>query len=324
MISLETPSPAAKKSKFSTLNVTRSRSNLALNKSHTGKCLPVYTTQAPLEVISFFYRLGREANEQKQSMGRVNLADDTPLPEPLRKIWSSRLAMDIGSISLPSTLPISPSHSAGELEDYEVMSNTWNFDDEDESNGTPSFLLKDASDGLLFEQFCSSDEKMDSHNNSECEPININFSNKPSRARANSTDYAYSEANEESRIGVARLKSPTAMRNFLTREQVEDDKLLSIAKDRLNKGRQNHIVSKLMLNVREIRYERQKDNFVKTCLRYNSLFNSPTSRPKASSVSERHMRVGPKDTSSPCKPSLEELKDDQFFLYDDASLSRYV
>jgi len=42
----------------------------------------LYTTTAPLEIISFFYRIGREARELDSSMS-LNLPDDTPVPDPL-------------------------------------------------------------------------------------------------------------------------------------------------------------------------------------------------------------------------------------------------
>jgi len=42
----------------------------------------LYTTTAPLEIISFFYRIGREARELDSSTS-LHLPDDTPIPEPL-------------------------------------------------------------------------------------------------------------------------------------------------------------------------------------------------------------------------------------------------
>jgi len=285
-----------------------------MKKNYPDKYLPVYTTQAPLEIISFFDHMWHEANEQKQSSVSLRSAFDSTLPEPLLKIWSSRLA-EVDAISLIN-LPDCP-----RVKDYEILSNSPNFEDEHKQLISPSFSSKETSDIFLFEQCSFADIDVDSYEDSQYESLNIDFPIKPSRIRANSTDYAYSEANEASRAVVASLKTTKAVRNFLKEEEQKENEPLRLARDELKEGRQNLIVSKPKLNIRDKRHEQQKDSLVKTSQRDSSMFNSRTLRPKAYSANSRHMGVSPKATSGPSKSSLEEFKIDRIFL---SALSRYI
>jgi len=61
-----------------------SSSNMeCIRKSRRVKTL--YTTQAPIELISFFYRISREAREQGSATSLKYLPDDTPIPEPISR-----------------------------------------------------------------------------------------------------------------------------------------------------------------------------------------------------------------------------------------------
>jgi len=321
MISSGSLCSTAKKSRSSNLIATRERSNTAPKKKYpdTGKCLPIYTTQAPLEVISFFYRLGHEANDQKQSSVSSRSAFDSPLPEPLRKLFSSRLA-EMVTTSLIS-LPVSPSYSEGEMKDYETVSNSSYFEDENKVLVSPPFFSEKTSDILLFEQCYSADIDMDSYEDSRYESSNIDFPINRSRTRAKSTDYAYSEANEASRAVVASIKTTKGLRKFLNEEQQGEKKVLFSAKDKLSKGRQNHILSKPILNIREKQYQRQEDTLAKINQRDDSVFNSQSLRPKAYSANPKHMGVSLTATSGRSESSLEEFKVDNFSL---TALSGYI
>merc|ERR1712060_183767 len=162
---------------------------------------------------------------------------------------------------------------------------------------------------------------IDSYEDSQYESLNIDFAVKRSHIRANSTDYAYSEANDASRAVVASLKTTKALRNFLKNEEQKENNLLRLAKDELNKGRQNLTMSKPKLNIRDKRYEHQKDSLVKICQTDNSVFNSQSLRPKDYSANGRQMGVSPKAASGLSKSSLEEFKIGRFFL---SVLSRYI
>jgi len=258
------------------------------------KCLPVYTTKAPLEVVSFLYRLGCEASEQKQSSKSLRSVFDCSLPEPLLRVWSSRMA---------EVVPVTPSSSVREVKDWNTVYSSSNFEDEEKLLVVPSGMSEETSDVFLFEQCYSADIEMHSSEDSQYEDFNIDFAIKSCRKRAKSTDYAYSEANEASRAVVASLKTTAGLQTFLRNEKPEQNLLLRFAKDQLSEGRHNRIASKPMLNTREKRYQEEKDNLVRICQKRNSPLYNPSARPKG------------------YKSSLEDFTVDQFVL---SALSGYI
>merc|ERR1719357_2400618 len=95
--------------------------------------VPISTIQAPLEVISFFYRLWQEVDEQKQSRTAF-LPDDTPIPDPIRLLSSS--------LGTPH-LQMSSSNSFGDVRDFGRISRSWFLDDEGNAAGSLPLLFTD-------------------------------------------------------------------------------------------------------------------------------------------------------------------------------------
>jgi len=253
-----------------------------------------HTITAPLEVISFYYRLGRETS--RQSIGKSNLPDDLAIPPVLYHLSSTCSTLDFG-------------------DGDSVMS--WYSDDREPSE---SVFLKGTRSEIRFEKPLL-DEKIDWCEVNHKNLSDIKFQRKPKKQRANSLDFAYSEANEASRIRVALLKSPKAIENILLNEKEEDSTILRAVKEQLEKGRKRIIYSKPILNMREIRYERQKDHFAKIYLKKNRLRKHKFIRAKTSRNDNIHHRAKSKQILLPC--SLEKLMDADVCLYDDLSLGEY-
>jgi len=254
-----------------------------------------HTITAPVEVISFFYRLGREARE-RQSSGKANLPDDLAIPPTLYQLSSTCSTMDFGDCD-------------------SVMS--WYSDDRETSEPV---IFAGARPEFRFGQ-SSLDEKTDWSEVNFKNLSDLKFQRKPKKQRANSLDFAYSEANEASRIRVALLKSPKAIEDILREEKEEDNTILKAVKDQLEKGRQRIIYSKPILNRREVRYERQKDHFAKIYLKKNRLRKNRIIRAKTSRNDNIHQRAKSKQIILPC--ALEKLMDADVCLYDDLALEEY-
>merc|ERR1712060_508826 len=141
------------------------------------------------------------------------------------------------------------------------------------------------------------------------------------RKRANSSDFAFSEANEVSRISVSMLKSSKAIGNYWQEEKKEEHGALQDAEKQLKNGRQSIIYSKPMLNTREKRYARQKDRLTKKYAKQNSLLKAALLRAKTSIIGGgMHRRAS---TELPSIPSLEELKEVDLYFYDDEYLENH-
>jgi len=251
-----------------------------------------HTITAPVEVISFFYRLGRE----RLSSGKANLPDDLAIPPALYQLSSTCSTIDFG--------------------DNESMF-SWYSDDKD---ALEPVIFTGARSDFRFEQ-PSQDEKIDWSEVNHKNLSDIKFKRKPKKQRANSLDFAYSEANEASRIHVALLKSPKAIENILLEEKKEDSAILKAVKAQLEKGRRRIIYSKPILNMREVRYESQKDHFAKIYLKKNRLRKNKLIRAKTSRNDNIHHRAKSKHIILPC--ALEALMDADLCLYDDLSLGEH-
>jgi len=294
MASLSTPSSLPEPSSYSFL----SASFMTPKKKIRRRKVPIITIQAPLEVVSFFYRLWQEADEQKQSRTAF-MPDDTPIPDPLRLLSSS--------LGTPH-FQMSSSHSFGEVRDFERISRSWFLDDEGNAAGSLPLLFSDTrSDLRNDEQFL--DEKLDIVESSKQGSFNNNSPMIRRKMRAYSTDFAYSEANEVSRIDVDMLKSPQAREKFVLEEKKEELPLIHIAKVRLKTGGRGIIFSKPMLKRKEKRYKRQKDDFAKTYLMQNRLLKSTVLQQKAATTSHRRAF-----STVPSVPMLEELNEEELYI----------
>jgi len=271
------------------LSTTRSKKKKTRKRSQ-------HTIQAPVEVISFFYRLGREAREQRQSFGKSNLPDDLEIPPVLYQLSSTCSTIDFGDCD-------------------SVVS--WYSDDREIPEPV---MLQGTRSEFRFEQ-SSLDEKRDWSEVNYKNLSDVKFQRKPKKQRANSLDFAYSEANEASRIRVALLTSPKAIENILLDEKQEDSTILKAVKEQLEKGRRRIIYSKPILNRREVRYERQKDHFAKIYLKKNRLRKNRLIRAKTSRRDNIHHRAKSKQIFLPC--ALEKLMDADVCLYDDLSMGEY-
>lgn len=290
-------------------------------KKSKSKSRPLYTIQAPLEVISFFYRLGREADDQKQMSGNLELPDDTPIPDPILNFYTSKTGtLDLIGSPVPNR-QLSASYSVGEVTDFERMGSvSWLNDDEGTGVDGPLRIVSTRSDHRINEKISTVDEKIDSGESSKQSIFKMKSWTKPRIARANSSDFAYSEANEVSRISVSMLKSSKAIGNYWHAEKKEDNSALKTAEKQLKNGRQSIIYSKPMLNTREKRYERQKDRLTKKYAKQSSLLKAALLRAKTRIISGMHRRAS---TELPSIPILEELKEVDLYFYDDEHLENH-
>jgi len=294
MASLSTPSSLLEPSSYSFL----SASYMTPKKKIRRRKVPISTIQAPLEVVSFFYRLWQEADEQKQSRTAF-MPDDTPIPDPIRLLSSS--------LGTPH-FQMSSSHSFGEVRDFGRISRLWFLDDDGNAAGSLPLLFTDTcSDLRNDEQFF--DEKFDLVESSKQGLCNIKSPKIRRKKRAYSTDFAYSEANEVSRIDVDMLKSPQAREKFVVEEKKEELPLIHIAKIRLKTGGRGIIFSKQMLKRKEKRYQLQKDEFAKTYLKQNRFLKGTVLQQKAASISHRRAF-----STVPSVPMLEELNEEDLYI----------
>jgi len=258
-----------------------------------------HTITAPVEVISFFYRLGREARERRAS-GKANLPEDLAIPPGLyHQISSSCSTIDFGDCE-------------------SVVS--WYSDDREREKSENAVILTGTRSDFRFDQLCE-DENIDWGEVHHKKLSDIKLQRKKKKQRANSLDFAYSEANEASRIRVALLKSPKAIENILLEEKKEDSTILRAVKEQLEKGRQRIIYSKPILNMREVRYERQKDHFAKIYLKKNRLRKNILIRAKTSRNDNIHARANSKQIILPCP--IGKLMDADVCLYDDLSFGEF-
>jgi len=224
------------------------------------------------------------------------LPDDTPIPDPIRLISSS---------TGTSHIRMSSSHSLGDIRDFERISISWFLDDEGSAGTLPLLLTDTGSDLPTDEQY--SDEKLDVLESSKLGSFNIKSTKKPSKKRAHSTDFAYSEANEVSRIDVAMLKSPRAREKFVLEEKKEERPLINIIKVHMKSGGRGIIFSKPMLKRKENRYKRQKDDFAATYLKPSRLLKGTVLQQKTASTTHRRAF-----STVPSVPMLKELNEEEF------------
>lgn len=229
----------------------------------------LYTTTAPLEIISLFYRMGREAKEDKRS-SELSLPDDTPIPDPVYKYTLSR----VGTPEAYCSSLCSPAKSVNDSPytykpkkdstihdlaalDLEMMNSaSWGFDD-DEVNE----LLVDRSPSAVLVQ--NGDHYGESSSTTLLTPsplLEETISKTLKKPKVNSTDFAYAEANEATRINIAELGSPEDIGKYLSSDKKEDEEIpfLRLMKDQLSAGRPKVVSSKPLLNSRLKKYERNK------------------------------------------------------------------
>jgi len=261
--------------------------------------VPISTVKAPFEVSSFLYRLLQDVDEEKQPRTSLVL-DDTALPDPIRLISSS---LETPHFQRPS------SYSRREVPDFERISRSWFLEDEGTIRASMPLLITDT--GSIMRSDESSDEKVDVLESSREVSFNVESPKKLRKKRAHSTDFAYSEANEVSRIDVGMLKSPKARVKFVLEEKKEEMPLTHFAKVHLERGRQGVIFSDRMLKRKEKRYKRQKDDFAATYFKQNRLLKGTVLQQKAARTKARKHRKA--FSAVPTVPMLEELKEDDIY-----------
>merc|ERR1711920_609692 len=160
---------------------------------------------------------------------------------------------------------------------------SWCNDDAITGVDGPLRIVSTRLDHRINAKVSTVDEKIDSAEPSQQSLFKMKSWTKP-RKRANSSDFAFSEANEVSRISVSMLKSSKAIGNYWQEEKKEENSALQDAEKQLKNGRQSIIYSKPMLNTREKRYARQKDRLTKKYAKQNSLLKAALLRAKTSII----------------------------------------
>jgi len=245
-----------------------------------------YTANAPRELINLLYKLGQEAKKRNKFNFKY-LPDDLPIPSPLP--WDCSIG-SFGSLTGSSSdfyttrTNIVSSYS---LLNGSFLSNWLSLERIDGSfrQSLPSMdNRKWHSDSSSYKDKESVSEirLMDVHSSSSGELKRDEFSDdgrslrdqaismpaekavgklqkrdfypkKHKKMRSNSTDFAFSEANEASRIEMSAVTSPKAAKEFLIpeeRKEKEDDVesiIMHIMKNHLRCGRRRKIISQSML-----------------------------------------------------------------------------
>jgi len=284
-------------------------------KSNATKPLPVhrrkkkkerrtlYTTTAPLEIISFFYRMGREVNEEKKSALTLQLPDDTPIPDPGCSYKLSRMGSTDSYCDSPCSLLSVPnknlSYKCNKVEsspmhnlpppDLEVMdSSSWFVDDDGDEltvDGSPSVLFHNSQ--LSSNEF-PEDSSISSHKKSTNSGGCRSIEQKKSRigeCRSNSSDCVYSEGNEALRINIAEFKSPEEGECLTTEEKGDGERsFLKLTKDKLSTGLLSTAPSKTHLNSRLKTYERHNGKLSRISWKKNSFVTGALIRAATSST----------------------------------------
>jgi len=275
----------------------------ACRKSQRVKTL--YTSQAPIEIISFFYRLGREAIERGSSSSFSWLPEDTPLPEPLQYERSLMLAFS-DSVSYDMELK-TPSHSLSDLSNriksvshMQILQRSLSFLGQSMSqlssetsvlfkatgkrSRNPSSITLDEDDiKILADESAEmnlkltpkmrishsaraldsvvEDQSTDTFSNlsllglgrahrsflSKRQKKYTLYTSVKRNRRCNSSDFAFSEANEISQVNVSTISSPNEAKKFLTHGEKEvRDPFMNMLKTHLNNGNDKKLVSKSM------------------------------------------------------------------------------
>jgi len=270
----------------------------------------LYTTTAPLEIISFFYRMGREANEEKKSAHTLLLPDDTPIPDPVCSYKRSRMeptdsyrgspcfSLSLGKNSPYKCLSVdnSPMHNLSAL-DLEVLDSSSEFVDDDvdeffvdESlDGSPSVLLRKRQ---LSRNEVPEESFMFSHktNLKNSKPRSIKKQKwRIGKCRKNSTDYAYSDENDAFRINIAEFQSP-GEGELLSGEEKGDGEIpfLNLTKDEQGTGLFSPASPKTHLNSRLKTYERHKGKPLKISWKENSFVTGALIRAATSDRAKRN------------------------------------
>jgi len=277
----------------------------------------LYTTTAPLEIISLFYRMGREFNEEKKSPLTLQLPDDTPIPDPVYRYKLSRMGPTDSYCDSPRslwsppnknssnkchTVETSPVHNLSPP-DLEVMDSSSWFDDDDGDelivDGSPSVLFHNSQ--LSSNEF-PEDSSISSHKkslNSDKKSLNSgsrrSIEQKNSRigeCRSTSSDCVYSDGNDALKINIAEFKSPEEG-ECLSGEEKGDGELpfLKLTKDKLSTGLLSTASSKTHLNSRFKTYERHNGKLSRISWKKNSFATGALIRAATSETG----KLSPKD-----------------------------
>jgi len=118
------------------------------------------------------------------------------------------------------------------------------------------------------------------------------------KMRSNSTDFAFSEANEASRIEMSTATSPKAIKEFLISQENEDKEddveslLMRFMKNQLRCGRRRRVISQSMLKKSVKRHEQRRRQLARIHLK-------PTETLRNATKQDYDLKVKPKRTYPP-------------------------
>jgi len=269
----------------------------------------LYTTTAPLEIISFFYRLGREGKEEKKSPLSPQLPDDTPIPDPVFSYKLSRLGSTDSYCGSPCslcshhgknssyksyTVESSPEHNFSPLDLEVTDSSSWFADDGSDE------LIVEESPSVLFHKRQFSSNELPEDPPVSCHKKSLNSGRPRSieqkmsligECKSNSSDCVYSQRNEAFRIKIAGFKSPEE--ECLVGEEKGDGELacLTFTKHQLSTGLLSTASSKTHLNSRLKTCERPNGRLSRITWKKNSFVTGALIRAATSGS----VKLSPKD-----------------------------
>jgi len=278
-------------------------SNLSTPHYRSKNVSAFYTVEAPRELISFLYKLGHDAKKRK-SINSNHLPEDLPIPDGFswdRSIGSDFTTTRSTSSHFLSNFRSSNSFLSGNLFRGSKTGSLFNpnwlclepvdgmFKDSMDSlkikrnsssskKGFNEIRLSDVqslnsiSSGGLNPPELPSDDSGNVRDNTLTLPVSKtidkvylrDYPKQHKKMRSNSLDFAFSEANEASRIEMSTATTPKAIKEFLIPEENEekeddlDSLLMRFMKNHLRCGRRRRIISQSMLKKNVERHEERR------------------------------------------------------------------
>jgi len=309
---------------------SKNRKSSGSRKSKRVKTL--YTSQAPIEIISFFYRISREARERGSCSSFNQLPDDTPVPDPIHcegswlgalsgsascdpdilrnPSWSqsdlpskligtnhihllqrslSWLSQPLSQLTSDHSLLLRPSERSRQLSSSTLDEDELKISIDESVDKDQKILSLKMKNLTLLNRELALDSAMENHSRDiilSLSSLGIGRAHMPNHwkkikkspsilpvkrsRRCNSSDFAFSDANEISQVNVSSIKSPKDAKEYLitNEEKEERDPFMNMLMMHLAHSSRERLVSKSMRRSRrtrdEMRLEELSNGFSET------------------------------------------------------------
>jgi len=335
---------------------------------------PVFTAQAPLEIISFFFQVGREGREVSKSTREKDLPEDTLIPDSGLGFTATFESIQYDASegtqishrsnpSLSSNILTTPRTSNTHQDNSKSRLYELDFEGPDEEkkiDHNECYIMKQSGNSLKLEGIVlqkgskaqtGGDREQHFHSitrdaNEMTNDVKLrdwscpekNFlegaetvastleTRSPKRGvkkRTRSTDFAWSEANEVTRILVSELRTPKDVGEYLTDEKKEEDSgfidpFLHLLRGVLDSGRQGKITSRTMMKKKALRDCRRRQKLATLPWKPDSVSSATLIR--AATCRER---TPPEKSFCRRVSTIEEEESVELALYDESSAGHF-